>query len=136
MPHSIALSIVFALISFLLSPVIEAQQPTKFIPTDPNQSIMLPSAKSEFSLTLPANPTTGYTWHIASYDDHLVTVTGHKFFPPSSQIVGAGGFDVWTFKVSPSALVAPHLLKIKMVYGRSWDIRETGQEKEFFVITE
>lgn len=103
--------------------------------TDPDKSIVLGKDNPEFTIKLASNPTTGYSWMIKGYKMGLVTVVGHKFQPPISQLVGAGGVDVWTFKLAPEAFNAPHVLKIKMLYARPWDVSDNNKEQEFTVVT-
>lgn len=103
--------------------------------TDPSKSILLGKDNPQFTISLASNPTTGYTWMIKHYKVGLVTVVGHKFQPPISQLVGAGGVDVWTFKLAPEAFNAPHVLKIDMLYARPWDVSDNNKEEEFTVVT-
>lgn len=105
--------------------------------TDVHKSILVNQGSPEFSISLASNPTTGYTWHAQQYDQHLLTVINHKYQPSTnSKLVGAGGIDVWTFKVKPEAFNAPHIMKIKMLYARPWDIKDTAKTLEFVVVTQ
>lgn len=103
--------------------------------TDNTKSISVTKENPQFTILLAANPTTGYTWMVNQYDSNLIKVVGHKYNPPISQIVGAGGIDVWTFEIKPIAFAAPHVLKIKMLYARAWNVDENSTTKEFTVVT-
>lgn len=104
--------------------------------TDPEKSIMVSPSQPEFSLRLASNPTTGYSWFIKRYNQHFLTLEKHQFFPPTSQIVGAGGVDLWVFKVKPEAFIAPHIFKIKLVYARPWEADKNNKTTDFTVITQ
>lgn len=69
-----------------------------------------------FSLKLPSNPTTGYSWAIESIDYNFVEVKGSDFIPPRSGLMGAGGQEVWMFKA-----VKKGNTLIKMKYARPWE---------------
>lgn len=104
--------------------------------TNPNKSIVVAQANPEFTISLAANPTTGYSWHVESYRHHLVSIVSHQFRPSTTKLVGAGGVETWTFKVQPEAFVAPHVTKIKMLYARPWDINENTKTVDFLVVTQ
>jgi inhibitor of cysteine peptidase len=104
--------------------------------SDPNKAIQVSQKDSQFNITLAANPTTGYVWLLEKYDPNFVTVVKHVFQAPDTKLVGAGGVDVWTFKLTPVAFSAPHILKIKLLYARPWLAQQQGGEgKEFTVVT-
>lgn len=104
--------------------------------TDASKTIVVSKDKPEFTLSLASNPTTGYSWAIKLYNAHFLKVVRQHFHPATSQLVGAGGIDVWTFKVNPAAFAAPHILKIKMLYVRSWNVKDDAKEAEFTVMTQ
>jgi predicted secreted protein len=52
----------------------------------------------EFSITLPANHTTGYSWRLATkLDPATLTLISNTYNESTSGMVGAGGEEVWTF---------------------------------------
>lgn len=52
-----------------------------------------------FAISLDSNPTTGYSWRIAGkVDERVVRLTGTKFVPPDSDLRGAPGRRIWSFK--------------------------------------
>lgn len=48
-----------------------------------------------FSLSLPENPTTGYSWYLSHSAG--ITLLGDEYIAPSTQLIGAGGTHMWTF---------------------------------------
>lgn len=72
------------------------------------------SVNDTFDITLDSNPTTGYSWQ-AEYDEaYLVLVD--RTFKPSSDAVGAGGVEVFTFRALKDGET-----KVTMVYKRAWE---------------
>jgi predicted secreted protein len=104
--------------------------------TDPAKAIMVSAKASQFSIVLHANPTTGYMWFLEKYDPNFITVVNHLYQPPTdTRLVGAGGKDIWVFKLNPAAFSAPHMLKINMVYARPWAIDQGRKETVFNVVS-
>ena len=77
------------------------------------------------NLTLPSNPTTGYSWFLISYDKSLLKLISHKYTTSNSnkKLVGAGGYETWKFQATQNALKAPHITYVKLVYARPWEIK-------------
>jgi len=71
----------------------------------------------EFSLTLASNVTTGYQWELAEpLDEAIVKLVGSRYQAPKTNLVGAGGQEVWTFRA-----VGRGQTKIKLKYVRPWE---------------
>lgn len=102
--------------------------------SDPNKTIMVSKQAPQFTITLRSNPSTGYSWFIKKYNPDFIKVIKHKYMPPISQLVGAGGVDVWTFELTPVALTAPHVLKISMLYTRAWVAQQEDQKPVKFTV--
>lgn len=89
-----------------------------------------------YTLHLPANPTTGYSWFLVSYPEKDMQVLKHIYLAPNAKQVGAGGYDVWQFKAKASAFTVPRVFEIKMMYARSWMISKDTPVKTFYVVTQ
>jgi inhibitor of cysteine peptidase len=53
------------------------------------------------TLTLPSNPTTGYSWQVMEIDNAILTQNGEADYKQSSDsegLVGAGGTETFHFK--------------------------------------
>lgn len=97
--------------------------------TDPTKSIVVEQSNPTFSITLKSNPSTGYSWSLKSYDEKLISLVSHKFYPPTNKrLVGAPGYEEWIFKVNPSSFTASQTTKatnIALVYIRPWEKQAT-----------
>lgn len=83
---------------------------------NPNSKIKVMVGK-EFSLVLASNPTTGYSWQLAQpLEAQTVALVTNTFQPPNTQLVGAGGEEIWKFK----ALSAGQTI-ISLKYVRPWE---------------
>jgi inhibitor of cysteine peptidase len=90
------------------------------------------SLGKEFTISLEANPSTGYTWE-ANYDADMLKLTETRFEPsspkgPSSPPLGSSGKAV--FRFNP---IKVGQTKVKMVYQRPWE-KNPVQEEVFTVI--
>lgn len=69
----------------------------------------------EFEISLPANPTTGYSWKV-DYDSALLNLNSSEYIVPSSRALGARGNSIFLF--TP---LSPGRTTIYFVYKRSWE---------------
>ncbi len=90
-----------------------------------NRDIIPVDMHTEITLTLPENPTTGYSWNVTGADG--LTITGDTFAPPEKQIPGAGGMHVWTLEPKVTGIVT-----FSAVYVRPW---EDVQPDETYTVT-
>ena len=105
--------------------------------TDPAKPIIVKKAKPFFTVVLKSNPTTGYSWLVKNYDNHLIFPVRHKYFPPDPTkhtLIGAPGYEKWTFRLKNAAFVVPHATSVTLVYTRSWE-DQGAQVMNFRVIT-
>lgn len=102
--------------------------------SDPTKPILVDKNSREFTITLKSNPTTGYSWFLGQYNHHIVSVISHRYVAPDTKLIGAGGKEVWVFKVSPDALVAPQILYVNFIYTRLWELGDRD-ETRFTVMT-
>ena len=93
-----------------------APSPTVYMADKPD--ITVSAAQPTFSLKLKANPTTGYVWLLRDYDASLVTPVSHQYQKPNAKLIGAPGYDLWTFKMKPAAFIVPRQTTVRMIYTR------------------
>ncbi|MCM6776486.1 protease inhibitor I42 family protein [Nocardia sp. CDC159] len=73
----------------------------------------------EVTVSLAANPTTGYQWQLRELDQALVKQKDDPDFRPDpnpNNAVGVGGTSIWTFTA-----VAPGATKLVLGYLRPWE---------------
>lgn len=96
---------------------------------------VLSSTQSIYTLHLKSNPTTGYSWFLVSYPQQSLNLIKHVYLPPSSKLIGAGGYEIWQFKANTSAFIAPQVMKIELMYARPWEINDKTPIQTFYVVT-
>lgn len=106
--------------------------------SSPNNKIVVTPANPDFTITLKSNPTTGYSWKVTKIDSNLFKNTGHKYVAPNTKLIGASGYDVWTFKaIYPTAyhFRVNQVGHIVMEYNRPWEKRQkTALEQHFTIV--
>lgn len=93
-------------------------------------TINVPTGKAQFSISLASNPTTGYSWFIQSYDKAYLQLSSHAYLPPQNHRIGAGGLEIWRFKI-----INPALQKtvIHFQYARSWNKQDNPTYLDYIV---
>ena len=132
-----AISCVLLLFVLVFSSVVHAKtdEATDNIYTEDKPNIAVSSDQPEFTLKLKSNPTTGYSWFLREYDTSLVTAVKHKFIPGSEKLIGAAGFELWTFKIKPLGFSVPHQTTIRLIYARPWQGVDSSTQVVFRVST-
>lgn len=68
-------------------------------------------------VTLASNVTTGYSWTLTGIsDESVLQKTKNEYIAPKTNLVGAGGQEVWTFKALKKGTST-----ISMGYSRPWE---------------
>ncbi|MBU1083253.1 protease inhibitor I42 family protein [Patescibacteria group bacterium] len=74
----------------------------------------------QFQILLPSNQTTGYKWEVSDLTSSSIEEVKNEYKLSKkyegSDVVGAGGEEIWTFKV-----VSIERSRIRMQYVKSWD---------------
>jgi inhibitor of cysteine peptidase len=96
--------------------------------TEDKRNILVTKDQPQFVIYLKANPTTGYNWFLREYDSKLVTPLKHTYEAPNTKLIGAPGFDVWTFAIKPAGFTVPQITQIRFTYARPWET--AGQENQ------
>lgn len=74
----------------------------------------------QFSITLPANPTTGYRWYIKSFDKDTFNMVSRKYVATKTTRLGAGGEQTFTFQLQENKSY-PKTATIVLQYARPWE---------------
>jgi len=117
---------------FMLSNIALAETP---IYTIEKTTIVISHDQPEFIIKLKANPTTGYTWILREYDKNQLELVKHEFVRGPSQLVGAPGYDFWTFHAKPDFFTQSQQTTIRLTYMRPWEPITTNTKDVVFVIT-
>ena len=84
----------------------------------------------EFTITLESNPTTGYQWQLAKpLDEGILKFIGSEYKAPETELLGAGGKEVWTFKA-----VNRGIAEISLKYVRLWEKDVPPAKEQTFAI--
>ena len=71
----------------------------------------------QLTISLEANPTTGFAWELAApLDTKVVALVSHDYQRSDAARVGAGGTDVWVFKA-----IGAGSTTIALEYRRPWE---------------
>lgn len=71
------------------------------------------------SVTLPANPSTGYQWRLAELDQTVLRQDGEPDYRPDPTVPvapGSGGTSNWTFEAKAAGVT-----KLMLDYARPWE---------------
>lgn len=124
----------FALILAVCSNVFaEKTEPTIY--NEDNTTIHVTAQQPQFTVKLKSNPTTGYAWFLHEYSTKMITPIKHTFEAPEKKLIGASGYEVWTFKANQQAFTVPQMLTLRFVYARPWKSTDTGTQVIFRVMT-
>jgi inhibitor of cysteine peptidase len=116
-------------------PAVQPNNPENNVYTVDKQHIMVSANQPEFILKLKSNPTTGYSWFLREYDSAIITPVKHEFLPPTQMLIGASGFELWTFKVKAAGFTVPQQTTIRMIYARPWQANDGATQSIFIVST-
>lgn len=97
-------------------------------------TITVTEQSPSFTIRLRSNPTTGYTWKLSQFTARFLTPSAHRFVMPETQMMGAPGFEEWSFQVKPNAFKTPTQSSITFVYERPWDAEEGEARKVVFTV--
>lgn len=79
-------------------------------------------------VSLPENPSTGYTWAIDETDGRLLALDGTEYAEPTEGFIGARGQRLFTFTARQPGEVA-----LKLKYWRFWE--GDGSTTERYTVT-
>lgn len=114
---------VVVLLSGLLAACDAVTSPDEY--TDPSIPIRV-SLDDQLVLRLESNPSTGFSWQIASpLDESIVRFEESRYVSDPSKLIGSGGSEYWTFRA-----VGTGRTTIAMRYVQSWESAE-GTIREF-----
>jgi inhibitor of cysteine peptidase len=103
--------------------------------TENKTNIAVTSKQPEFIIKLKSNPTTGYTWYLREYDSNLISPVKHSYEQGPTELIGAPGYEIWTFRVKPAGFVVPQQTVMRLVYTRPWQGSDSSTQLVFRIST-
>lgn len=85
-----------------------------------NLTLTVDAKSLQFTVSLPANPTTGYRWKIVKYDHSLLKCVKENYKSSFPQRIGSGGETEFIFKRKNRQL-NPQSSSIIFSYERPWE---------------
>lgn len=114
----------------------DSQPKSENIYTEDKPNVVVSASQPEFIIKLKSNPTTGYAWFLRHYNDILVTPKKHSFQSPDKKLIGAPGYELWTFSIKPAGFVVPQQTVLRFVYARPWQGADSASQVVFRVTTQ
>jgi inhibitor of cysteine peptidase len=97
--------------------------------TDPEKTIQC-NVGGTISIVLDSNPSTGYQWQLAhSPDGELLKLLNSTYRAPITELVGAGGKEIWSFKA-----LSVGQRTIVFEYVRSWEKNKEPVKRTTFTV--
>jgi predicted secreted protein len=84
-----------------------------------------------FTIELPGNPTTGYTWNVQFCEDSPLLLETQEFIQENLGTVGSGGIFMWNFRAAKLGSCSLHF-----TYRRPWETVTPIDEHIFLVNVE
>lgn len=104
--------------------------------TKKKNHIVVTQAQPQFSIQLKSNPTTGFSWFLRDYNPQFIQPLSHHFEAGhDTPLIGAPGYEIWTFKVKTPAFTVPLQTPIHFIYARPWEKAKTSTEITFWIAT-
>jgi len=98
----------------------EPSEATVYTADDDGTSIVLEPGES-FSVVLPGNATTGYSWQVEGIDAAILSAA-EPVYVSDSELVGAGGVYTFTFTAAAAGET-----QVRLVYLRPWEQVEPAE---------
>jgi inhibitor of cysteine peptidase len=133
------ISILTAVICLSMGFVAYAEPEKNTIPifTDDTPVAAISSDHPTFTIKLKSNPTTGYAWYLRDFNASLIEPVKHVFeMATDKKLIGASGYELWTFKVKPAGFVVPQQMMIRFVYARPSETADNSTLLIFKVTTQ
>ncbi len=108
---------------------------------DNMKPIVISKGERTFTVTLPANASTGYQWVLkGDYDTNLIKAKSYEYNAPKTgqegqKIVGAPGEVEFKFEVKDKFKDIPQILELHFAYIRFWDVKDSPSYKTVYIIS-
>ena len=82
----------------------------------------------KFKIEVESNPSTGYKWHLLSFNEDILKLVSSEFVSELTNHMGSSGREHFNFEAKKKGGT-----RIKIVYRRTWE-KQPRKSKEYFVI--
>ncbi len=130
--------IILILVSFFSVAIYaeEASHGNPAVYTKDKLAIVVRPEHPEFVIRLESNRTTGYSWFLRAHDRNLIKTVKHVYeAPENKKLMGAPGYEVWTFRMKPEAFSVPQQTIIRFIYVRPWEASSSATQLAYKVTT-
>lgn len=106
--------------------------------SDEAKPIIVEKQHPQFTISLKANPSTGYTWILKSANGDYIEPVFQKYLPAHTKLIGAPGVTQFGFVLKPIAFRVTRQFKITFIYARPWEVSNKAdhQVATFLVISQ
>ncbi|MGB9834147.1 MAG: protease inhibitor I42 family protein [bacterium] len=108
--------------------ILEPEGKISFSEEDSGSAVYVIMPLNELEISLPGNPSAGYSWEIQSCDGAILKIEGEPTFKAESELLGAPG--VFNFKFVP---VSPGQTPLKLIYVKAGESGPPEKEFSLFV---
>lgn len=98
-----------------------------------NKKPIVVSQNQTFDIQLKSNPTTGFSWKLTAYQKPLLKFIAQKYVAPTSEILGAPGYELFTFQAKKGNYRVNQVGHIVLSYARPWT-KDGATKKTFMVV--
>jgi inhibitor of cysteine peptidase len=91
-------------------------------------SVTVDATRPQFTISLPANPTTGFKWVVSKYDTAHFTYLNDDYVATAPVHMGSGGNSVFHF-ARKSGIKYPCCSQMTFRYARPWDDKSGSTTK-------
>lgn len=77
----------------------------------------------DFDIVLPINPSTGYHYNIADWQNSALVLASSEpeYLPPNTNVLGTPGRNLWHFHVDKTAFTSPQTIEVSFTYVQPGD---------------
>ena len=115
---------------------VQSADSTQNIYSEDKLNILVTVDQPQFTIKLPSNPTTGYSWYLREYDSNVVAPVKHHYQGGERRMMGAPGYEYWYFRVKHAGFIVPQQTLIRFLYARPWQGADNATQVTFRVTTQ
>ena len=104
--------------------------------TEETPNFLIDAKRPTFIIKLKSNPTTGYSWFLHEYDSNLILPIKHSYQAGEKKLMGAPGYEFWTFRIKRNGFIVPHQTGIRFIYARPAQGSDNSTQLVFRISTQ